>query len=62
MPPKGGASSLGVKDKPAGLQAGVLPRLDEGLAQVIRRWKLPVLGVNFSYHSQTMLPVVWKKK
>lgn len=33
-----------------------------GPAQVAKQWKVPVLGVNCSYHSQTMLPVVWKKK
>lgn len=30
--------------------------------QAVKRWKLPVLGVSFSYHSQTMLPVVWKER
>lgn len=47
---------------PASLSAGGPQDWMRGPAQVAKQWKLPVLGVNFSYHSQTMLPVVWKKK
>lgn len=47
--------------QPAFLQVGPQNWL-RGPAQVAKQWKLRVLGVNFSYHSQTMLPVVWKKR
>lgn len=44
------------------LPAGVPQKWMKGPVQVAKQWKVPVLGVNLSYHSQTMLPVVWKKK
>jgi len=42
--------------------AGVPTGLQQGWAGLPKLKKLHVLDVNFSYHSQTMLPVVWKKK